>query len=36
MELEGSLQCSQKPTTGPYSEPVHPVHTFLPFLEGQF
>jgi hypothetical protein len=21
MELEGSLQCSQEPTTGPYPEP---------------
>jgi hypothetical protein len=37
MEPEGSLPCSQEPSTGPYSEPDQsiPYHTIL-FLKDLF
>jgi hypothetical protein len=32
MEPEGSLPRSQKPSTGPYSEPINPIHTIPSYL----
>jgi hypothetical protein len=29
MEAEGSLQCSQEPSTGPYPEPIHTTPSYL-------
>jgi hypothetical protein len=32
MEAEGLLQCSQDPTTGPYTSPLQAVHTLPPYF----